>query len=213
MFVPPAFRVDDRTTLHALMTHHPFATLITVGDDGMEASHLPLLLDTSGDGYGTLIGHVSGGNAQRHAFRNDRQALAIFHGPDAYVSPRWYANSPAVPTWNYATVHAYGTPRAVDDQREATAIVDRLVARFDPQLPQPWSAHAPADFRDRMMAGIQAFRMPVTRLQGKYKLSQNRPPEDQAGVWNALAESDHPGDQALVALAREAGLAGGKARR
>lgn len=206
MYVPSAFRVEELAALHAFIDDNSFAMLVTQVDDSIEASHVPLLLDPDDGPSGTLIGHLARANPQWHGFTAGREAMAAFAGPHSYISPRWYRTAPAVPTWNYAAVHVYGIPEVVDDPVSVASILDRLVARFDPTLPQPWTRHAPEDFRERMMRGIQAFRMPITRIDGKFKLSQNRPAEDRASVWRVLAGSDAAGEQALWRFARDAGV-------
>ena len=206
MYVPSAFRVDDGPALRRLIEQHSFATLVSRVDGRIEASHVPLMLDPDDGPSGTLLGHLARANPQWHGFGEDQEALVIFQGPHAYISPRWYRNAPAVPTWNYTAVHVYGRPEPVDERSAVAGILDRLVARHDPAMPQPWSEHAPADFRERMMGAIQAFRMPVTRMEGKFKLSQNRPAEDRENVWRTLARSDSGADRALWRFARDAGV-------
>lgn len=208
MYVPSAFRVEEPAALRGLIDDYSFATLVTQVDGRIEVSHVPLLLEPD-DASGTLIGHLAWANPQWQGFADNREAVAVFSGPHAYISPRWYRTAPAVPTWNYAAVHVYGIPETVDDPIAVAAILDRLVARFDPTLPQPWTRHAPADFRERMMRGIQAFRMPITRIEGKFKLSQNRPVTDRESVWHTLADSDAAGDRALWRFAGGAGVVPG----
>jgi transcriptional regulator len=182
MYRPAEFREDDRGALYALIRAHGFATLVTVADGAPFASHLPLLLD---EAHGALLGHVARANPQWRHF-GPGEAVAIFQGPHGYVSPSWYATAPAVPTWDYVAVHAYGRPRVIEDPAAVRRLLARLVASAESALPAPWSLDLPEDFLARMVHGIVAFEMPLDRLAGKRKLSQNRSPADRAGVVAGL---------------------------
>jgi len=183
MYVPKAFREDDVGRLHGLLRSWSFALLVTHVDGTPTATHLPFVLDESAGPQGRLIGHVARPNPQWRTFDGTRQALAIFSGPHAYVSPTWYATTPAVPTWNYAAVHAYGRPRVLEGLEATRDAVARLVDVHDPS----WRlADQPAEFIAGMLRGIVAFEMPIERLEGKLKLSQNRPAADRPGVVRAL---------------------------
>jgi transcriptional regulator len=206
MFAPAPFRIEDRKTLHEFVAAHPFATLVSLGSDGLQASHVPLLLEGSADAA-HLVGHLAHGNPQWRGFDGVSEALAVFHGPHAYVSPSWYATTPAVPTWNYAVVHAWGRPRAIEDPLRRRAVLERLVARFESLRPEPWRAELPADFRERMERGIVAFELPLERIRGKFKLGQNRPAEDQAGMLAGLQAEGGPDELALAAFLRAQGRA------
>jgi transcriptional regulator len=129
MYIPKAFHVSDRSVLDAFITHNSFATLVSTVDGTLYATHLPLIFDRTPSSPGVLLGHVARANPHWRAFDGHQEALAIFHGPHAYISPSWYATSPAVPTWNYAVVHAYGVPHVVEDDAWLAHLVDRLVAR------------------------------------------------------------------------------------
>jgi transcriptional regulator len=182
VFIPSSFRIDDRNTLLAFIERYGFATLISTDPNGVPfATHVPLLLDRSSE---TLLGHIARANPQWEMF-GDRESLAIFHGPHAYVSPSWYTVAPAVPTWNYATVHVYGTLRVLDSDRTAD-VVERLVSKYEMHRPTPWPGDMPDDYRRRMLAGIVGFEMPLTRIEGKFKLGQNRSAEDRAGTIAGL---------------------------
>ena len=183
MYVPKAFREDDVSRLHRFLGAWSFALLVTDVDGVPSATHLPLVLDASAGPQGTLIGHVARPNPQWQTFDGTRQALAVFQGPHAYVSPTWYATAPAVPTWNYAAIHAYGRPRVLEGPAATRDAVARLVAIHDPA----WSlADQPEEFVAGMLRGIVAFAMPIERLEGKLKLSQNRPAVDRPGIVRAL---------------------------
>src|SRR5712691_2090561 len=177
MYVPEDFREDHPAAVHALIRAYGFATLVTVDGGVPFASHVPLLLDADRGPHGTLLGHVARGNPQWRHF-GASPALAIFQGPHGYVSPSWYATAPAVPTWNYAAVHAVGVPHVLEDEAAVRALLARLVAVHEAPLPVPWTLALPADFEARMVRGIVAFEMPVDRLEGKRKLSQNRSGDD-----------------------------------
>jgi transcriptional regulator len=198
MYIPEAFRVDHVEKLHALMQKHPFATLITQ-DGGMPfASHVPMLLRPSVGPHGTLISHMARANPQWHHFASGQEALAIFHGPHAYISPSWYQTQPAVPTWNYALVHARGVPRLLQDHSVIAAILRETVSTFEAPHPRPWAGDLPSDYFDRMIQGVVAFEIPIRAIEGKFKLGQNRSPEDLRGVQEALARSTNREDQALA---------------
>ena len=183
MYVPKAFREGDIGRLHGFLRTWSFALLVTNVAEVPTATHLPLLLDADAGAPGRLIGHVARANPQWQTFDGTRQALAIFQGPHAYVSPTWYATAPAVPTWNYAAIHAYGRPRVLEGAEATRDAVAGLVDVHDPA----WRlADQPAEFVAGMLRGIVAFEMPIERLEGKLKLSQNRPAADRAGVVRAL---------------------------
>jgi transcriptional regulator len=181
VFIPPPFRVEDRETLYAFMERYGFATLVSDCGGVPFASHVPLLLDRDG---GVLLGHLARGNPQWEAF-GGAEALAVFSGPHAYVSPSWYAAAPAVPTWNYAAVHAYGTPRLLPPDR-TREVVDRTVRKYEAGRPEPWPNDLPEEYRRGLLAGVVGFEVPITRVEGKFKLGQNRLPADQAGMLAGL---------------------------
>ena len=187
LYIPKHFAGDDATA-RKLIAEHPFAALVTAAAEDVQVTHLPLLLDDSGD---ALIGHVAKPNPHWRAFEQG-ETTAIFHGPHAFVSRGWYEN-PAdnVPTWNYATVHATGRP-VLADAAETRAAVERLVARFEP----PTLAPIAEAKLERLLHGIVAFRMPIARLEVKFKMSQNKPPADRAGVIRGLRKA---GEDATVA--------------
>ncbi len=190
MYVPRHFAEDHVPTLHAFMAQYGFATLVTSPDAAPFASHLPLLIDSRVGDYGVLIGHMSRANPQWRGFGEGVEALAIFLGPHAYVSPNWYPSQQKVPTWNYAAVHAYGTPRILEDHHAVLEVLERLVAENDSAMAEPWRIDSlSSEFRDAQMRGIVAFEIPITRLQGKYKLNQNKPEADRLGAAAGLRET------------------------
>jgi transcriptional regulator len=199
MYIPNAYRYEDQDELLAFMRAHSFATLVSVLDGSPFASHVPLVVQTDG-AHVTLSGHLARANPHWQAFDHG-ETLAIFSGPHAFVSPSLYDRRESVPTWNYIAVHAYGTPRMVtfaDGRDTMERMLDAMIASFDPPYKAQWDELSDK-FRDGMMNGIVAFEMPVTRLEGKAKLSQNRPHADQQRVAAALLRSDDPAAQATGA--------------
>jgi transcriptional regulator len=203
MYIPKAFHVGDHHILHEFIDSHSFATLVSVVDGKPFATHLPLLLDRLRSAHGALLGHVARANPQWHEFDGKQEALAIFQGPHAYVSPSWYTASPAVPTWNYTAVHVYGVPHLIDDEHVLSGLLDRLIAVYEAGMPQPWPGVLPADFRANLMRGIVGFTMEIERIEGKFKLSQNRAREDQRAVVEQLETSSDAVAKALSDLARK----------
>jgi len=187
LYTPPLFDARDRAAISRLMHDHPFATLVTPAADEPRVSHVPLLLVSNCEPHGTLIGHFARANPHWQAARNAR-SVAIFHGPHAYVSPAWYAEpAQAVPTWNYATVHAHGVMELIDDPVETRGVLDALVQRFEGPRERPWQFAMPTRERDALVRGIVAFRLRIKRLDAKFKLSQNRNAADRERVMTALA--------------------------
>lgn len=192
MYIPKDFREEDVAALHPLMQTYSFATLVTQHDGAPFASHLPLILRPEEGPNGTLIGHMAGANRQWRDFDGEQEVLAIFQGPHAYVSPSWYTVHPSVPTWNYAAVHAYGVPRLMEDKTELYEALQTLVQTYEGSQTEPWSLGEPDDYLHKMMRAIVGFSIPITRLEGKYKLSQNRPPIDREQVVQQLAAQGDP---------------------
>ncbi len=212
MYIPSHFEAADVAWCHALIRREPFALLIGVDQAGAPfATHLPVLLDESPAPRGTLLGHVARPNPQWQLFAPGRPVLVVFPGAHAYVSPSWYEKHPSVPTWNYVAVHAYGVPRVIDDPGRVRALLDRLVRTFEDGRPTPWRMDSlPDSYVEGMMRGIVAFEIPIDRLEGKAKLSQNRPPADQARVRAALgAEADALAKAVAELMADRAGGDGG----
>lgn len=208
MYIPPAFRIEDKVRLTTFLREYSFATFVTNDGATPVASHLPMLFRPDLGEHGTLIAHLARANPQWHHFAEGREALAIFHGPHGYISPTWYETAPAVPTWNYAVVHAYGVPRIFEDHERIAALLRETISLYESPLPQPWSGDLPADYLDKMIRGIVAFEIPITRLDGKFKLGQNRSPADVQGVFQALSQSSSPDDQALARFMASEGHVG-----
>lgn len=192
MYVPPAFREDRPQAIHALIEAHPLALLVSTGEDGPTANPVPMLLDPSAD---VLRCHLARANGQigelRAAQAAGREVLAVFQGPQAYISPGWYASKAehgrVVPTWNYLIVQVRGVPRVIDDADWLRGQVGALTDRHEAGLADPWSVgDAPDGFVAAQLRGIVGLELPLTRVTGKWKASQNRPAADRAGVIAGL---------------------------
>ncbi|MBZ9696431.1 FMN-binding negative transcriptional regulator [Mesorhizobium sp. B2-3-14] len=204
MYTPPAFRDDDKDSLIATIRAARLANLVTATADGPLATPLPLFLDETEGEHGVIHGHLAKANPQwRVPAIGD--GLAIFMGPDAYVTPAWYATKQetgkVVPTWNYAAVHAYGPVEFFEDADRLLEVVTRLTNLHEGARAAPWAvSDAPPDFIQSQLRGIVGLRMPVVRLEGKRKMSQNRNAADRAGVASGLAASERPSDREVSAL-------------
>jgi transcriptional regulator len=202
MYTPTAFKDDDRTSIHAMIEAAGLATLVTMTGEGLVATPLPFLLAPDEGPLGTLYGHVARANPQWRLAATG-EALAIFAGPGAYVSPGWYATKAehgrVVPTWNYAAVHAYGAAEFFEDPVRLRAVVAWLTDRHEAGRAEPWSVgDAPEAFVQTQLKGIVGVRLPVARLEGKRKFSQNRSAADREGVARGLRASGDPGDAAAA---------------
>ncbi|MGH8461192.1 MAG: FMN-binding negative transcriptional regulator [Stenotrophobium sp.] len=190
LYTPPLFSgsTDDAA---ALMRGYPFATLITTTQGEPRITHLPLLWQAGG-AHGVLLGHMARANPHWQAFVAGI-TVAIFHGPHAYISPRWYVNPDReVPTWNYAVVHAHGHPQLIGDEDAKLALIDRTTAEFERAAPQPWTRKVKGERLHAMLGAIVAFRMPLERIEAKFKMNQNRTPGDREQVMAQLRETTHP---------------------
>ena len=204
MYLPSAFRQDDLAELHAQMQASPFALLTSAGAAGVQASHLPLLLAPDEGEFGTLYGHFARANPHWRDLQGGAEALAVFSGPDAYISPGWYPakaeHGKVVPTWNYIAVHARGPVELIEEPERLLQIVSRLSDQHESGRERPWAvSDAPRDYLDSMLRAIVGFALPIRRLEGKWKLGQNRSAADQAGVRDGLASSPSPRDRELAA--------------
>jgi transcriptional regulator len=193
MYTPKAFEVTDLALLHAAMKQSELATLVTTTTQGLVATHLPLLLDETKGEYGTLTGHVSRANLQWRETNPETEALIIFLGPDAYISPNWYPakqeTGRVVPTWNYAAIHAYGQLTFYEDPEWLRTMVTDLTKRHEASFPAPWQVtDAPAVYIDSQLKAIVGFEFRILRLEGKQKFNQNRSQEDRLGVIEGLRE-------------------------
>lgn len=186
MYIPKAFREDDMKKLHKLMQEYSFAALVTQQDGVPVATHLPFLLDSGRGPYGTLMAHMARANAQWKTFNGEQEALVIFQGPHAYISPSWYEVELSVPTWDYAAVHAYGIPRIIEDNTALYDLLKALIQTHEARFENPWNYQLPDDYLQKMMRGIVGFEIQITRLEGKFKMSQNRTAGEQQQVIAAL---------------------------
>lgn len=184
MYTPVAFRETDTGRLHEFIHSHGFATVTTHGSRGLIASHLPLMLDSSRGPLGTLIGHFARANEQ--ASDMGCEALIIFSGPHAYISPTWYETPNTVPTWNYVAVHASGILQPVEDRAALAGILEMLVRKYEGSRATPWQFDPGTEVHQQLLHGIIGFEIEVTRLEGKWKLNQNHPPERRQRVIAAL---------------------------
>ncbi|MCX7174788.1 MAG: FMN-binding negative transcriptional regulator [Proteobacteria bacterium] len=208
MYVPAHFEETRIEVLAALMRTHPLATLVTTSGDGLAANHIPMEYDPLPAPYGTLRGHVARANPVWREPSGATLALAIFQGPDAYISPAWYPSKAeagkAVPTWNYAVVHAHGPLSFFDDEQRLRALVGALTDRHEAGRPHPWQVtDAPEDYIEKMLKAIVGIEMPVARLVGKWKLSQNRSAPDRAGVISGLNAESETRTLAMANLVKE----------
>jgi transcriptional regulator len=205
IYIPRHFEQKDLQRLHALIQADSFGTFITGADGEVQVSHLPFLLDA---GRGVLRAHMARGNPQWRTLAPEREVLAIFHGPHHYVSPSWYTLHPSVPTWNYAVVHAHGMPRLVEAPEALERLVRDLVEHHEAFSEQPWRMDLPTDYMQKMLAGIVGFEIDITRLEGKFKLSQNRPAADRPRVVDALERIGSDDARGVAALMRGDSQAG-----
>ncbi|WP_074655301.1 FMN-binding negative transcriptional regulator [Terriglobus roseus] len=199
MYNPPQFELASLPDLHAVIRACGLAQFVTGTAAGLLATPLPLFLDATEGDLGTLYGHLARANDQWKT-RPEHEALAIFPTADAYISPSWYATkaetSKVVPTWNYETVHAFGNAEFFDDPRRLLDVVTRLTDLHEGRRAEPWQvSDAPTDFVMGQLRGIVGIRMPISRLEGKRKMSQNRSEADRAGVVEGLSQSPREGDQ------------------
>ena len=199
MFVPQAFAIDDPAAVVAFIREYPFGTLISGQDGHMTASHLPFVFDGERGPHGTLTAHMARANPQWESFGTKREHLVIFQGPHGYISPSWYGQRSVVPTWNYTTVHVYGVPRVIGQDRLWDLLED-LVRRNESGFEEPWRLDLPEDYRDRMLAGIVGFEIPLDRVEAKFKLNQNLPAAIPPRVIAALQRSDMAGARDLGAF-------------
>ena len=203
VYLPPAFTEARPEVLIQHIDRHDFGLLISHGTDGIIVSRIPILIERNGDEL-HLLGHVARPNPQVQHLDGRGEVLAIFNGPHAYISPSWYASGPSVPTWNYADVHAYGSVRLIEDDDWLRRLLHRLSERHEARNPIPWRLQdLPETYLRGMLRGIVGLDIAVTRLEGKYKLSQNRPAADRPRVIAALEGQRNADSLAVAQLMRE----------
>lgn len=204
MYIPSVFRMESLAEVHAQIRTTRLANLVTMSAGGLEATPLPFMLDAADGQYGTLYAHLAKANPQWRS-GSGQEALVIFMGADAYVTPSWYPGKQrdgrVVPTWNYVAVQAYGPVEFFEDEGRLLDVVTRLTRQHEERRDHPWAVgDAPPPFVAAQMRAIVGIRIPITRLEGKRKLSQNRSPEDRAGVKAGLGESECAADRAVAAM-------------
>lgn len=212
MYIPKHFAEPRVDVLHQLIRTRPLSTLVTLSSGGLNANHIPLHLSEQPAPFGTLRGHVARANPIWSDISKDVEVLAIFHGPDAYVTPSWYPTKAEtgkdVPTWNYAVAHAYGTLRVVDDPEWLRAHLGALTAHNEAAFAEPWRLDdAPPDFTEKLIGAIVGIEIVITRLSGKWKTSQNQPAENRAGVARGLRACGATDAVEMAALVEEANTA------
>lgn len=201
IYIPEHFRVSDEHTLREFMQTNDFAIVVSGSGDGLVTSHLPVLVRPGANLV--IAGHMARANPHWRLMDGSTPALFIFQGPHGYVSPTWYETAPAVPTWNYSVVHAHGLPRAIEDDTFARGVLEELVRRYEGHRRDRWRPESlPAGYYDRMRGAIVAFEMSVTRLDGKFKLGQNRSVEDRRRTIAGLEKEGSPEAAALAEFMR-----------
>ena len=193
MYIPTPFLVEDRKAIVAFMQQFDFAAVVSHSDTaGFVASHVPVLIREVGSEL-HIVGHVARGNSHWRLMESQAESMVIFQGPHAYVSPTWYAVSPAVPTWNYAVVHAYGAALVREDATFIAGVVEDLTRRYEDQREHPWSTQAvPGGSYEKLLNAIVGFEISVSRCEAKFKLGQNRSLEDRAGAIAGLERESSP---------------------
>lgn len=195
MYIPHHFSETHLDELHRVIHEHPFGTLVSHSSTGLDANHIPFVLDTEHGTHGTLMAHVARANPLWSDCSRDSEVMVVFRGAHGYISPNWYPSKHEahrqVPTWNYEVVHAHGRLRVVEDEKFLLGIVGRLTRRHEATEPRPWKmADAPRDYLDQMLKMIVGLEIDITRLEGKRKLGQNREMRDREGVIHALHERE-----------------------
>jgi transcriptional regulator len=211
MYQPPHFREDRIEVQHDLIRAHPLGLLITAGPGGLMANPIPFVLDAAASERGTLRAHLARANPQWRDLGAVEECLVVFQGPQAYVTPSWYATKQetgkVVPTWNYATVHAWGRPQIMDSEGWLRSQIDALTAQKEEPRALPWQvADAPEAFVAAQIKGIVGIEIPIARIEGKWKVSQNRTEADRAGVFQGLRAEGGPHDPMAALVGARGGL-------
>jgi transcriptional regulator len=205
MYVPKHYEESDISVLHALIRSQPLGTWVTFDDGELLANHIPFLVDSARGKHGTLIGHVARANPVWQTFSKTVNSVVAFQGPQTYITPSWYpskhAHGKAVPTWNYAVVHAYGMPRAIENRDWLFQHVNQLTDVHEADQAVPWKvADAPQEFTDKMLQAIVGIEIPIDRLAGKWKVSQNRSQPDRLGVVAGLSAREDAQSREMASL-------------
>ena len=200
LYIPSHFRVEDQKTLREFIEANAFGILVTSGPEGLHVSHIPFIVESGENAALRLLGHLARMNPQAKALESAKHVLVIFQGPHGYVSPTWYEHHPAVPTWNFSVAHVHGR-LAPMEEAGLRDLVGRLAAKYEAGRPNAWSVEgAPADFIQKMLNTITGFSIEVERIEGKFKMSQNRPGDDAKRVMDAL---EREGETELARFMRE----------
>ena len=199
MYIPSVFEITDPAKLEEVIASNSFATLVSRDGDSFFASHLPFLYKPGQGGKGKLVSHMARANRHWKLFHEKEEVFVIFAGPHAYISPRWYETEVAVPTWNYATVHVYGFPKLIETDEGLDSILNETVEKHESGRPDPWTINLPPEMKSNMKKAIVGFEIEITRMEGKFKLGQNRSREDREKMLRMLLES---GDSESIRLAR-----------
>ena len=202
MYIPSFNRIENRERIIDFIKAHGFATVLSLGESGMTASHLPVLWDNHGGEWGILRSHMARANPQWRHFESNKEILCLFHGPHAYISPSWYVMQHTVPTWNYAVVHVYGTPTLVDETSLRQIVYD-TTEKYESGMPQPWRIPLGEDELKKQLKAIVGFSIQITRVEAKFKLGQNRSREDQDSMLRALQAADDSASRELGAFIAE----------
>lgn len=211
MYRPSAFREDSLEAQHALIRERPLGLLITTGSLGLLADSVPFVLDEKAGALGTLRAHLSRANPQHQALAEAEECLAVFQGPQAYITPSWYETKretgKVVPTWNYVSVQAWGRPRLIDDPAWLRAQIDALTGLMEGPRQEPWAvSDAPKPFVDAQLRGIFGVEIPIARIEGKWKASQNQPEKNRSGVAEGLRSE---GNEAMAEIVAVRGMLAG----
>jgi len=208
MYLPKHFEERDPERLRSFIQRYPLGALVTATASGLDANHIPFVCADTGSAVGTLHAHIARANPLWREGIRDAAALVIFQGPNSFISPSWYPSkredARVVPTWNYAVVHAHGVLRFIDDPAWVRSHVEALTREHEEKRDAPWAVtDAPADFVDKLVTAVVGIEISVTKLVGKWKVSQNRSSSDRVAVAQALEREATPSGEALAALIRE----------
>jgi transcriptional regulator len=208
MYVPKHFEVTDVKVIHELIRDYPLATLVMMSANGLNANHIPMHLTATPEPYGTLRGHVARANPLLGDIEQQAESLAIFHGPNAYITPSWYEtkkeHGKVVPTWNYVVVHVYGILQIVDKPDWLRAQLETLTDQNEAQFSGPWAVDdAPTEFTEKLLESIVGIEMKITQLLGKWKVSQNQPLQNRDGVIQGLNASNQVDATKMAGLVRK----------
>lgn len=209
MYIPKHFEQPNIDVMHALIRAQPLATLITLSADGLNANHIPLHLSGQAPSLGILRGHIARSNSLWRDYAKDMEVLAVFQGPDAYITPSWYPtkaeNGKAVPTWNFVVAHAYGTLRVIHDPSWLRSHLEALTTQTESPFAKPWHvADAPYDYTEKLISALVGLEIEISRLLGKWKISQNQPAQNKAGIVEGLRTSTSTDALAMAALVENA---------